>query len=222
MMVHWWPTHVTKHASSVDSRQKRFKLLLEKLVNLMTIFEFLNWVVGIIFAMIGLEQLQINCQKHYKKWWLINFPRFRHPLAFTLTLLHLVKAIEKECSKTCNYAKGHGDHLHHYMKTCHPNECFFAFARACGGSWQDIVLEGCPAVYMNLPYIVPFFYDRLSISNENILQKSLFVTFQSVEIIALLWVLSILYISVCLQTRWLSGNVRPWPSGSLGCWIWVL
>ena len=65
---------------------------------------------------------------------------------------------------------------------------------------------------------MPFFYDRLSVSHDNILQKSLFITLQSVEIIALLRVLSILHISVCLQTRWLSGNVEDlakWDFGVL-------
>ena len=61
-------------------------------------------------------------------------------------------------------------------------------------------------------------YDRLSVSHDNILQKSLFITLQSVEIIALLWVLSILHISVCLQTHLLSGNVEDlakWDFGVL-------
>lgn len=98
-----------------------------------------------------------------------------------------------------HYAKGHRYHLHYHMKTGHPNEYFCVFARACGGSQQEIGLERSPAVHTNLPYNVPFFYGRFSISSDNILQKSLFITLQSVEVIAFLSVLSILNISVCLE-----------------------
>lgn len=60
---------------------------------------------------------------------------------------------------------------------------------------------------MNLCYLDPFFYDQLSISNDNLLQMTFFMTLQSIEFIVLLHVLSILHISVCLQTHWLCGNV---------------
>ena len=83
---------------------------------------------------------------------------------------------------------------------------------------QAIGLEGCPAVYMNLHFLIPFFYNQLSVSDNNILHKSLFMMLQSVEIIALLLVLSILHISICLQTNWLSGNVEEiaeWDFGVL-------
>jgi hypothetical protein len=55
------------------------------------------------------------------------------------------------------------------MKMCHPEAYLFPFARACGGSQQDIGLEGCLDVYMNLCYLVSFFFDPLSISDENLL-----------------------------------------------------
>ena len=63
-------------------------------------------------------------------------------------------------------------------------------------------------MYMNLCYLVPFFFDRLSISDENLLQRTFFMTLQSIEFISLLHVLSILHISVCLQSCWLSGNTE--------------
>ena len=64
---------------------------------------------------------------------------------------------------------------------------------------------------MNLPFLVAFLNDRLSISSNNLLQKSLYMSLQSVEFIAMLRVLSILYISVGLELRALrslSGNVQ--------------
>jgi hypothetical protein len=101
-------------------------------------------------------------------------------------VIALLRAVEKECAKTANYAKGHGDAFHHWMRTYHPNSYLYPFARACGGSRQDIGLEGCPAVLMNLQYLVAFFMDQLCSSPDNLLQKLLFVMLQSVHFIALL------------------------------------
>ena len=41
-----------------------------------------------------------------------------------------------------------------------------------------------------------------------ILQQKLFTLLHSTEVVALLWVLSILYIAICLPTRWLAGNAK--------------
>ena len=107
--------------------------------------------------------------------------------------------------------------MHQYMWT-HHQQYFFAFSQACGGTRQDIGPEGCPRVYINLQYGVPFFYHRLFVSNDNIWQKSLLITLKSVEIIAIFRVLSILFMLVCLQTCWLGGNVKDlakWDFGVL-------
>jgi hypothetical protein len=47
-----------------------------------------------------------------------------------MALLH---AIEKEHAKTANYAKGHGDEFHYYLKMYRPEDYLFPFARASGG-----------------------------------------------------------------------------------------
>ena len=98
--------------------------------------------------------------------------------------------------------------LTHFMRTYHPNVYLFPMVRACGGARQDMSLEGAPSFYMNYPYYVPFLNERLCISGENILQKNLFILLRSVEVIALLRVLSVLYISVCIPLRWLTGNTE--------------
>ncbi len=77
-------------------------------------------------------------------------------------------------------------------------------------------MEGSPAVYTNLPFLVAFLNDRLSISSNNLLQKSLYMSLQSVEFIAMLRVLSILYISVGLELCWLSGNVQDLAKYAFG------
>ena len=63
-------------------------------------------------------------------------------------------------------------------------------------------------MYMNLSVLVPLFNDRLSVSDDNLLQKLLIMTLQSIEFIALFSALGILHISVSLQTHWLSGIVK--------------
>lgn len=95
------------------------------------------------------------------------------------------------------------------MKTYHPNGYLLPFAHACGGTGQDIGLEGRPAAHVNLQFLVLIFNDQLSISTNNLLQKSLEMTLQSVEFITMLMVLSMpmlrvlimLYSSVNLQVR---------------------
>ena len=68
----------------------------------------------------------------------------------------------------CDYAKQHVDQLTYYLKTYHPKEYYVAFSRGCGVSIQYIGLEGCPAMYMNLCCLTPFFNDRLSFLYDNL------------------------------------------------------
>ena len=73
-------------------------------------------------------------------------------------IVALLRAVVKERAKTANFLKGHGDKFHYYKKMYHPEAYLFPFARAWGGSWQDIRLQGCLDVYMNLCYLIPFFF----------------------------------------------------------------
>ena len=82
-------------------------------------------------------------------------------------------------------------------------------ARALGGSRQDIGVEGAVPVLMNLKYYIEFLDWRLTCAvNDNLLQTSLYITLRSVEMVALLRVLSILHIAVCMPVRWLAGNTE--------------
>ena len=69
---------------------------------------------------------------------------------------NLLHCIEKEVSKTANYAKGHGAFFEHYMKMFHPGVYHFPVARALGGLRKDIGVEGAVPVLMNLKYYVEF------------------------------------------------------------------
>ena len=69
---------------------------------------------------------------------------------------------EKEIGENANYAKGHGAEFAQWMKEFHADEYIFPLARACGGTRQDICLEGAPAVLMNLPYYLQYLHWRIS------------------------------------------------------------
>jgi hypothetical protein len=123
---------------------------------------------------------------------------------------NLLRCIEKEVAKTANYAKGHGAFFDHYKKTFNPGVYHFLVARALGGSRQDIGVEGAvPIMLMNLKYYLEFLDWRLTCAvNDNLLQTSLYITLHSVEMVALLQVLSILHIAVCMPVRWLARNTE--------------
>ena len=69
-------------------------------------FAFLNSTVGITFTMYDLEQSQIKCQKHDKKFWLISFLRFHHLFVFTWTLLHCCMPSGLNVQKHATIQKG--------------------------------------------------------------------------------------------------------------------
>ena len=64
----------------------------------------------------------------------------------------ILRAMEKYFGLTANYAKGKGLMFHDYMKRYHPLAHLYPVARACGGSRQDIGVEGDIALLMNLPH----------------------------------------------------------------------
>jgi hypothetical protein len=63
------------------------------------------------------------------------------------------------------------------------------------------------AAFMNIPFFVEFLDWQSSCGTGNgILMKNLFIILQSVKMIALFRVLSILHIAICIPTRWLAGK----------------
>lgn len=93
-------------------------------------------------------------------------------------------------------------------RTYHPTTYIYPFARALGGTRQDIGSEASIPMLMNIPLMLEYLDWRLSCGGDGILQKNLFTTLQCVEYVAMLRVLSILHISVALPLRWLAGNVQ--------------
>ena len=109
----------------------------------------------------------------------------------------VLRSIDKEFSLPENYPKGHGYVFKNWMKKCHPGALLVPVART-SGSQQDLAVEGAAAVYWNRRYYVPFLYQCLGASKENILQKNLFYILTSEEIIALTRVFAIFHFTVCM------------------------
>ena len=109
--------------------------------------------------------------------------------------------MEKEFGHNTNYVTGHGEEFKQWKKEFHPDAYLFPLAQPCGGTRQDICLEGAPTVLMNLPYYLQFLHWGILAmggKSEAILQTKLYITLHCTEFIALLHVLSILHIAICL------------------------
>jgi hypothetical protein len=118
-----------------------------------------------------------------------------------------------------NYAKGSGSEFFRWIEEYHPGAYLFPIARACGGTRQDLCVEGAPAVLMNLPYYYQFLTWRMGTcgtSGDGILATKLYLMLRSVEVVSLLRVLSILHISICLPTRWLAGKSQDLAEYNFG------
>jgi hypothetical protein len=121
----------------------------------------------------------------------------------------LFRCIEKKVGPTANYAKGDGALFLYWMKEYNPGAYLYPIARACGGTRQDLCVEGAPGVLMNLKLYLQFIRWRMCAvggKGDNILATKLYIMLRSSEVVALLRVLSILHISICLPTRWLAGK----------------
>ena len=128
-------------------------------------------------------------------------------LRITTDVIQLLRAVEKYFGGNANYAKGKGAEFMHWMRHKYPRAYLYAVSWACGGSRQDIGVEGAVAVLMNVPYYLEFLIWRFKCGHTNgILERNLYMLLRSVEMISLLRVLSILHISVCMPLRWLAGN----------------
>ena len=70
----------------------------------------------------------------------------------TTDVFSLFIAIEKYFGGKANYAKGKGSMFMDYMARYHHRAYLYPVSRACGGSRQDLGVEGAVAVLMNVPY----------------------------------------------------------------------
>lgn len=70
----------------------------------------------------------------------------------------LLQCAEKEFGLTSKYAKGCCSIFEKWMRTYHVTAYLFPIVCACGGSRQDLKVEGAPTVLMNIPYYLQFLF----------------------------------------------------------------
>jgi hypothetical protein len=131
----------------------------------------------------------------------------------------LCRCVEKVFGLNANYAKGYGSEFEPWANEYHDGVYLYPLTRACGGTRQDLAVEGAPAILMNLPYYLQFLHWRLSATGgkgDSISLTKLFIMLRSTKVVALLRILSILYISVCLPTCWLAGKTHELSKYNFG------
>ena len=145
--------------------------------------------------------------QHLKTWMISDIEEIHYSLRITTDVIQLLRAVEKYFGGNANYAKGKGSMFENWMKRYHPVAYLYAVSRACGGSRQDIGVEGAIAVFMNVPHYLEFLVWRMRCGHgDGILERNLYFMLRSVEMISFLRVLAILHISVCMPLRWLAAK----------------
>ena len=122
-------------------------------------------------------------------------------------LWNLASMVDKEINPRGQYAKGHSRDFWHFMTTYHEGATWLPVVRVNGGARQDGSFEAALPLYIGRKYIVQFLHNTLcSNKTDNILQTTLFVVLECVEMIAQVRVASIFFISVIVPWRWLAGK----------------
>ena len=136
-----------------------------------------------------------------------DLDKIHHTLRITTDITQILRAVEKYFGGEANYAKGKGAMYMDWMRRYHPGAYLYGVSRACGGSRQDLGVEGAVAVLMNTPFYLEFLVWRQRCGNhDGILERNLYMILRSVEMQSYLRVNSILHISMCMPLRWLAGN----------------
>ena len=81
-----------------------------------------------------------------------DIEEIQYSLRVTTDIGNLLHAIEKYFGGTANYAKEKGYMFMDYMRRYHPTSYLYPVSRACGGSRQEIGVEGAVSVLMNTPH----------------------------------------------------------------------
>eukprot|EP00956_Cyclotella_meneghiniana_P019144 scaffold32561_cov32-Cyclotella_meneghiniana.AAC.5 len=126
-----------------------------------------------------------------------------------MDIVQFYQGVEKMVGGTANYHKGAGKDFVFYKEEFHPTRYLYPLTRVCGGTRQDLSVEGAPSILMNLPLYLQFLRWRSGVcgtSGDGILATNLHIYLRSVEMVALLRVMSILHISICMPVRWLAGK----------------
>lgn len=101
-----------------------------------------------------------------------------------------------------NYAKGKGAKEYYaWLERTHPTDLYVKESRAAGGR-QDLVFEGCVAIYMNRLYYLEFLTEVMRDSkHENILEDYCYVVLISSDMLALVRAHAAMYVAFVTELR---------------------
>ena len=106
-----------------------------------------------------------------------------HLICIACHLSELLLQDDKEYSFTANYAKGSGDDYYDWKVRYRPGKRYLPIIRVVGGNRQDSAFEGALPVYDGLDDMLAFTHECL-LTGENHLQRSLFLSLGSMEVVA--------------------------------------
>ncbi len=119
------------------------------------------------------------------------------------SLGELLRQVDKEYSFTANYPKGSGADYADWKERYRPGKRYLPPIRVLGGNRQDSSFEGALPIYDGRADMMMFTNECLY-SSDNLLQRCLFISFGSMEMIAVLRVASILHLAVVVPMRWMN------------------
>lgn len=126
----------------------------------------------------------------------------------------LLRASFKEFHHSHRYYKGHGRSYTFWLQETHGADFTIHLERADGGR-QDLDYDAAVPLYVNRKYFVEFLHDRVFVKgHSNILEDFLYVTFRSVQFVAMARANAVFDFLISRPLRWLSGKSSHLPNWS--------
>jgi hypothetical protein len=124
----------------------------------------------------------------------------------TTDYTQLLRAAYKEFHHGSAYYKGKGREFWVWLEAQHPKDFIMHFERAEGGR-QDLDFDAAIPLYIMRPYMVEFLYTLVfGADHSNILEDFLYISFCSVQFIAMTRANAIVDLLISRPLRWLAGN----------------
>lgn len=131
----------------------------------------------------------------------------------------LLRAAFKEFHHSCRYYKGHGRDFNVWLRETYPTAFAIHLERADGGR-QDLDYDAAVPLFVDRTYFVEFLHEHVfAKGHQNILQDFLYVTFRSLQYVAMTRANAIVDLLISRPMRWLSGNstlLDGWSPYSMG------
>ena len=132
----------------------------------------------------------------------------------------MICAVNKEFSICANFSKGRREHFREWIETNHPG-ALLLHIEISSWSRQYLAVKGSGLVYINCLYWIEFLGESIRTPGDNIIQENIFIILSSLEMTVLARFCGIIYITICMLTRWLSGKYHilsycNWSVRSMG------